>query len=678
MPKSIRRENETQPPDTPVNVFVLGDLVVDHFIPIVDKTTPYQSVGNEHVVNGLPRRTIAGGAANSARQIAALSEGGRTCLWGPSGYSPWGSFLQLLQRSQNIDGVDHPITYLGCHNEALTTNTITRIVRISSGQKISREYRIDDVRNVPVSDAQIGDLLNHIRNEHAQSRIQAFLLNDLNMRALNAQLVLEISKFAEQHEIPVLVDPKRDWTVYRSIPVVCALPNLNEWCHIVKDVGNEPRWRNDLNNPDTLRDMAARSILHLPHAVFHIIKCDKDGAVFVGPDGPGQRLVCHLKPAPGQIGDPTNQIGTGDVLAGALAVEIARLARPDGLRSEAVLGALTRAFEVVACYLRLDWQRVPNKRELANFEPPKLNISSRTKLADGLLLLPSADNPIDLAEMSIKNSSLVSRDAEYRSTIDALIEHFQTGWDGAAAKSAILTGRGGVGKSEIIGLLSEELGQCRVLEWRAADFSKKSCPTVDAAVEKIRAQRDAERADAAAREKLVIVVDEAFAKVGHLTFGRAGKMLLQLAGEECGPVRFLFVDASFEAYRKKFEASQFLSRCEIFELPELAKRRYDIPYIFAAACIKSDRKTRASTMGTVEISERALLGVINWVLQTSREDQSPRKIFQVAAKTVQKARADAPNDSVLKISLRHLSADLRKVVGPWHPPKRYVTFVWGR
>src|ERR1019366_548592 len=136
--------------------------------------------------------TITGGAANSARQIAALCRRGRTCLWGPSGYSPWGTFLQLLQRTQNNDGVDNPIAYLGSHNEAHATNTITRVVGMSEGRRISREYRIDNVQNVPVTDSEVKDVLSYLRAEHEHPGIHAILINDLNMKALSEELVLQV------------------------------------------------------------------------------------------------------------------------------------------------------------------------------------------------------------------------------------------------------------------------------------------------------------------------------------------------------------------------------------------------------------------------------------------------------------------------------------------------------
>jgi bifunctional ADP-heptose synthase (sugar kinase/adenylyltransferase) len=669
-----------RPSTSPVNIFVLGDLVVDHFIPIVEKPPPFEAALNETVANGLPRRTIAGGAANSARQIAALCRGGRTCLWGPSGASPWGTFLQLLQRSQNIDGVDNPIAYLGSHNEAHPTNTVTRIVRVSEGRKFTRAYRIDNLPKIPVADSAIRDVLRYLREEHAQSRIQAILLNDLDMKALSADLVSKVGRFAQRERIPVLVDPKRNWNAYRTTDVICTMPNLKEWCHIVDDIDAEPRWRSELDDTESLKRMAARSVRFMPRAQFHIIKCDKDGAVFIGPDGPGELKVCHIKAAAGRDVDPSPQIGTGDILAGALAVEIARLDFPSEINFAAMIAALNQAFGVVACYVRLDWQRVPNERELRDFDKPELIEVTKARISDGISLVPSATDPIDLAEVSVESSNLVSRDGRYRSEIQRLLEFLRTDWDTDASslKSGILTGRGGVGKSDIVKILSTKLENIKVLEWKASEYAPKLCPDVRAAIEKIKASRSASRSGRMTKDRLVIVVDEAFAKVGHLVFGTNGKMLLQLANESCGPTRFLFVDASFETYKKenKFERSQFLRRCESFELPELALRRGDIPYIFAAACIRAQEKLAPKAQRAVEISQRALLGVINWVLQTRPEDQTPAQIIKEAKAAVTVAHNSTSRGALLKISRRHLSEHVREAIGPWHPDKQFVTFIW--
>jgi hypothetical protein len=288
--------------------------------------------------------------------------------------------------------------------------------------------------------------------------------------------------------------------------------------------------------------MAARSVQYLPQASFHIIKCDKDGAIFIGPDGPGRRMVCHLKAAPGTLIEPSNQLGTGDVLAGALAVEIARMNFPDELRCDTMLAALLRSLAVVACYLQLDWQRVPNERELGAFKAPEARVSEKSTIADGLLLLPSASESIDLGEMSVEDSKLVSVDKKYKNVIKRLIQHLRTEWDVGPThlKSAILTGRGGVGKSEIKNILTKKLDGIKVLEWTASECTLDLCPNVPAAIAKLQAARHTAESDgiAIARNKLVIIIDEAFAKVGHLVFEQNGKMLLQLANEITGPTRF--------------------------------------------------------------------------------------------------------------------------------------------
>jgi len=100
---------------SPVNLFVFGDLVLDHLIPVTDIPAPLHAGEREQFGSGLPRKNYAGGAALTARLIASLSDG-RTFLWGLSGDSRWGSFSHLLELSQQFDTVVSPIQYRASHS----------------------------------------------------------------------------------------------------------------------------------------------------------------------------------------------------------------------------------------------------------------------------------------------------------------------------------------------------------------------------------------------------------------------------------------------------------------------------------------------------------------------------------------------------------------------------------
>src|SRR5436305_795769 len=180
----------------PVNIFILGDLVLDHFIPVTAKQRPFQAVGSERVFEGHPRRTIPGGAANCARLIASLGRG-RTCLWGLSGHSPWGSFVQILEKSHLSERPDRGVIYHGSHNESHQMNTITRLVSIDKDGIRHREFRVDDVSYFPTTEGQRREALAYLQAEDQEHGVHAILLNDLDMKALTEPLVRDIGEYAQ-------------------------------------------------------------------------------------------------------------------------------------------------------------------------------------------------------------------------------------------------------------------------------------------------------------------------------------------------------------------------------------------------------------------------------------------------------------------------------------------------
>jgi len=493
------------------------------------------------------------------------------------------------------------------------------------------------------------------------------------MKALNQALIQEIDAIAKHWRIPIFVDPKRDWSLFREIEVACAFPNLEEWCHIVGDAANQDLWRRDLNEPESLRRMAVRSLRSMPNARFHAIKCDKEGSVLIGPEAAGRHFVFRLPSHPVGERAQSDKLGAGDVFVAMFVIEYVRRARQSS-PVEAVVGALKRANEVVACYLELEWQQVPDRRELERFRGVDLPIVVQTSVSDGVLLLP--DDPstsINLGDHSVRGSSLVSVDPTYRARIDDLITHFSSGWTPPNLDSAILTGRGGVGKTEICSILKSELAPSGIEIWMDFACHPDECPDTASAVRTIH-EKWAELPVTASG--LVVVVDEAFSKAGHLLVGERGKMLLQLASDRERPTRFLFIDADFHKHRSSLSKSQFMSRCVLLELPSIDARLKDVAYIFAANCVLA---ARGRANQPVLISEAALIAVVNWVLNTPPEDQSPRNIVKKAKEAVGAALKDsAASKGPLRISKRHVPPDVVLSLGPTERTKQFFEFWWHR
>ena len=627
----------------PINIFVFGDLVLDHFIPLTVKARPYHETPGEQSFDGHPRRTVPGGAANSARLIAALGSG-RVCLWGLSGYSPWGSFVQILERSNLSNRPDRSVIYHGSHNESRKMNTVTRLVRIDEDGTRHRLFRVDDLYKIRPTGRQQRDAIEYLRLE-VKNKVHAIIFNDFDLETLTKILIKGVGDVATGHNIPVFVDPKGNWKKYASIHVTCALPNLKEWCNIVNDPNGEENWRRDIQER-RLEGLAIRCLRYMPNVDCHLIKCDKDGAVLIAPVGGGRRMIRHIK-APTRTRN--QQLGPGDILVAALAMEYA--CQKDELdQSKRMYKALGKALGVTACYLEMNWQEVPSVRDIQQFKAQKLVASSHALVPESVLLLP--EDVVDLRKFQVHGSFLVSKNTAYKSKIQDLIDLFSQGWESLKPRSAILTGKGGVGKSDLTGILhrvSEEFG---FVVWNGLDCTKAR--SVGSAINQIQAELG--KAPDEARGVLV-VIDEAFSAAGHLLHFEKGKMLIQEA-EKCRPaVRFLFVDADLSRHRKKLSKSQFLDRCVEFILPPLSERHEDIPYIFAASCLRL-LKSRS-----VKITEAVLLAVINWILNDPDGERNARNIVTEAERVVSTVRKERPaieDGYVAEVSRRHLPEDLRK------------------
>jgi bifunctional ADP-heptose synthase (sugar kinase/adenylyltransferase) len=659
---------------TTINAFIFGDLVLDHVIPITDKTGPYSPVGDEQVFAGQTRITVPGGAGNSARAIAALGKG-RVCLWGLSGHSPWGSFPDILRHWQEIEGSSlNRITYYGAHNDNHQMNTITRIIRNFSEDDQSRRLRIDDVHYIHPTDGQIRDAIAYLNAEITDNGVDIILVHDLNMRAITPDLLRHISDISSEHNIPVFVDPKREWTTFANLSVTCALPNLTEWSHIVKD--DIRNWRNGLSNPEVLKDVALRSIHYMPNAIFHVIKCDKDGLIFVAPKDVGELLVFHLtaQPLPNKI--KVDQIGSGDILAGSLAMAFAQYVKRSTKfpSAEMMIDFLKNASTAVACYLVSPWQHIPDITEIIRFQRDNRErpaVAAKVSVPAGISVLPTGSH-INLTPLSIMHSRLVTVDQKYREQVESLIDFLAAGWEISNPRHAVLTGQGGLGKSEVIKILK------RILEKREIGvfedlLRSRRCKDVAAAMTRIRNVR--KRSSNHYRNGILIVADEAFKRYGHILFGEAGVDLLDSV-RHIERTRFLFIDANYENHIKDLDRQhQFVRRVKKFELPDLTERLVDIPYIFARSCLSL---LEDSEINQIRISEAVLLGVINNFITLPAPDRNTETIRECAKQVVDSARGKAGGQfaakSILELSKRYLPEKLATAVGSQQHERKFIEF----
>src|SRR5437764_910156 len=133
------------------NIFVIGDLIIDHTVFAHQRTEAVQPTESETVLNVLRRQDTAGGAANSARILAVLNDG-LTYLWGVLGDSRWGNYRSILESSELLDDAHSNIELRGVQDEThAPMTTITRIVVVRDDGTSQRTLRFDDAGHVHVT-----------------------------------------------------------------------------------------------------------------------------------------------------------------------------------------------------------------------------------------------------------------------------------------------------------------------------------------------------------------------------------------------------------------------------------------------------------------------------------------------------------------------------------------------
>jgi len=188
------------------NVLVLGDVMLDSYISgNTQRISPEAPVPVVHVQDNYQR---PGGAANVALNIASL--GAKAILIGLIGDDETGKHLQdeLLDR-----GVDSRLL------STTKAKTINKLRIISRNQQLIRLDTEDGFAHV-----NHDELLAHAIA--ATEEVSAVILSDYNKGTLRP-ILSDFLEHCQQHNIPVLVDPKgSDFYIYSSATLLT--PNMSE------------------------------------------------------------------------------------------------------------------------------------------------------------------------------------------------------------------------------------------------------------------------------------------------------------------------------------------------------------------------------------------------------------------------------------------------------------------
>jgi bifunctional ADP-heptose synthase (sugar kinase/adenylyltransferase)/energy-coupling factor transporter ATP-binding protein EcfA2 len=638
--------------DKATNIFVIGDLVIDHTVFVRDAATAHKGIEGEDVYEVVRRMDTAGGAANCARILAVLSSG-RTFLWGLIGRSHWGNFRTILEKCHAVDEADSNVEFRGVQDETQAQmNTITRLVMIGdkSLNYVTPSYKVrfDDYGHLHVAEDKRQAVIHYLDRAHSKYTIDGIIINDLDMNGITSDMIKKIADFADAQTppIPLFIDPKRERKKYIDIKGTAILPNLTEWCQLVglHEPDAEKYWRSRLKRSDALAEMAQRSFRYLGNFRYHIITCDVDGSVLIAPH-PKQsdRYAVYWFPPHNSARQP--QLGCGDVLTAAFALEYSG----SDQTAKAALQAFQKANATVGCYCEMSWHRMPNRLDVENEcrRLSKLPAPLATP-SKGMLYLPKEES-VELSTVETDVPGLVSFDATFRSRVEELLKDISKDW-GPKLKSIILGSPAGCGKSTIMKALKESLGTTYGIDvFDFADLASSKAGAIEwdnlqDYFKGLQAKIEAKKG------RLLIMMDEALKAPKGGRLKKYGVDMLNAA--HANNIRFLFIDAGFEPETKLQVTSEFTSRCTPHYLTGLAERPIDIPYIIASRVFEFKAK---KDFNSVKIEGGFLLAITNATLS----NPNPRALCGWVDKACASADDEWSGKGPFKLQSKHLSKSIR-------------------
>ena len=272
-----------------LHVWVAGDIMLDEYVSgQVDRISPEAPIP---VVKVRGEQNRLGGAANVARQIAAL--GAHVSACGIVGADDAGRALIARCTEKGID--THAV-------KQVTLYRTTRKLRVlGHGQQL---LRLDWEENRPCPASTATELLARLQEGRAPDVV---VLSDYAKGFLTDEIVAALIDAAAKHGVPVLVDPKRrDLSTYRGATVIT--PNLRELEHTTSlDLAEA--------EPEVIAE-AARKLITNNQFEAIIVTMGARGMLVVPREGP-HALISSRKRA---VFDVT---GAGDTAIAVLALSLA-------------------------------------------------------------------------------------------------------------------------------------------------------------------------------------------------------------------------------------------------------------------------------------------------------------------------------------------------------------------
>ena len=193
-------------------VIIIGDVMVDTYIKgKVNRISPEAPVP---VVKFESKEHRLGGAANVALNIKALSA--KPFICSVVGNDENATLLKKLINQNHLS--DEGILTV---DDRITT-VKTRI--IGNNQQL---IRIDNEDTSDISSQMAFNLIETVKNIIEKENIDAIIFQDYNKGVLVPKVIEEIIEYANNKQIPIVVDPKKDnFLAYKNVTLF--KPNLKE------------------------------------------------------------------------------------------------------------------------------------------------------------------------------------------------------------------------------------------------------------------------------------------------------------------------------------------------------------------------------------------------------------------------------------------------------------------
>ncbi|MGV6862167.1 MAG: bifunctional heptose 7-phosphate kinase/heptose 1-phosphate adenyltransferase [Putridiphycobacter sp.] len=193
-------------------VLIIGDVMIDTYINgSVSRISPEAPVP---VVKFKNKESRLGGAANVALNIKAL--GAKPYICSVIGNDENAEVLIKLINQNHLS--DAGIIKV---DERITTEK-TRI--IGNNQQL---IRIDEEIETPISSQMAFNLIESVKDIIQKENIDVVIFQDYNKGVLVEKVIQDIIQFANEHQVPTVVDPKKEnFLVYKNVTLF--KPNLKE------------------------------------------------------------------------------------------------------------------------------------------------------------------------------------------------------------------------------------------------------------------------------------------------------------------------------------------------------------------------------------------------------------------------------------------------------------------